>query len=42
MFRLTVYLLFAGDGSNTSENTLIVRKALSVVKIFLITGSNEL
>lgn len=41
MFRLIVYLLLAEDGSNSSENKAFVTSG-SVVKIFLIIGSNEL
>lgn len=42
MFRLMVYLLFAGDGTNSSENKAFLTTSASVVKIFLIIGSNEL
>lgn len=42
MFRLTVYLLLAGDGSNSSENKAFLTTSVSVAKIFLRKGSNEL
>lgn len=42
MFGLMVYLLFAEDGSNSSENKAFLTTSGSVVKIFLIIGSNEL